>query len=67
MSSISNAATVVECLLSNVAIADAWELSRRIDGDSLSAANGSSTDDKGRVAYNYANGSGTVYIYIGHR
>ena len=63
----SNAATVVQCLISNVAIADAWELSKRVDGDSLSAANASSADDKGRVAYSFTSGSGVVYVYIGHR
>jgi general secretion pathway protein G len=64
----ATASTVVECLLSNVAIADAQDLSKRMDGDSLSAvANVATNDLRGRVEYSFTSGSGTVYIYLGHR
>jgi len=63
----ASAGVVVECLISNVYIADAWDLSRRIDGDSLSATNSSTADTAGRVVYSYATGKGTVYIYMAHR
>jgi prepilin-type N-terminal cleavage/methylation domain-containing protein len=61
------ASAVVECVLSNVAVADAWELSRRIDGDTLSASNGSSADTRGRVVYTNSAGLGLVYVYVAHR
>ena len=61
------ASAVVECLISNVPIVDAWNLSQRLDGTSLSAASSAANDLRGRVAYNFASGSGTVYVYMGHR
>lgn len=63
----NGASQVVECLISNVNIMDAWTLSQRYDGTTLSAANSSSADGKGRVTYTFSSGSGTVYIYLGHR
>lgn len=63
----TSAAVTVECVLSNVNIADAWELSKQIDGDILSAANAASADANGRVIYAHTTGVGNVYVYIGHR
>ena len=58
---------VVECVLTNVAVADAWELSKRLDGDSLSAADAASADAKGRVCYTMTSGNGLVYVYLAHK
>lgn len=63
----ATAAVTVECVISNVAIADAWELSKQIDGDLLSAANAASTDLNGRVVYTHSTGVGNVYVYLAHR
>jgi type II secretory pathway pseudopilin PulG len=63
----ASAATVVECIIANVAVSDAWELSKLMDGTDLSATNASSADLKGRVEYSHSNGVGSVYIYLGHR
>jgi prepilin-type N-terminal cleavage/methylation domain-containing protein len=59
--------TVVECLLSNVPVADAWELSKRVDGVEMSATSLATNDLVGRVLYNHTTGNGTVFIYLGHR
>lgn len=61
------ASSVVECLISNVYIADALDLSTRIDGTSLSATNNTTADGRGRVTYGFTSGSGTVYVYLAHR
>ena len=63
----ATANNVVECLISNVPIADAQQLSLRIDGAGLSASNAAAADYRGRVAYGFSSGSGTVFIYLGHR
>jgi prepilin-type N-terminal cleavage/methylation domain-containing protein len=60
-------ATVVQCVLSNVPVADAWELSKRMDGDTLSAADGATADAKGRVIYSFTTGTGEVYVYMAHK
>lgn len=62
-------ARVVAAVLPGVRISDALELSQRIDGDSFSAADTSTADDVGRVAYRTANGQGltTVYVYLAHQ
>lgn len=62
----ANAAVTVECILTNVNITDARELSKQIDGDVLSTAPGQA-DAVGRVVYTNSTGAGNVYIYIGHR
>lgn len=59
--------TVVQCLLSNVPVADAWELSKRVDGVDMSAGTLGTNDLKGRVEYNHTTGNGTVFVYLGHR
>lgn len=63
----ATAATTVECIITNVAVADAWELSKLMDGTDLSAPTGATNDLKGRVEYSHSSGSGNVYIYLGHR
>jgi type II secretory pathway pseudopilin PulG len=62
-------AKVVECVLYNVTREDAWELSRRIDGPSLSASAKTDAQDlKGRVKYDMGTGAtGTVRIYVAHK
>ena len=59
---------VVYVALGAIPVSDAYELSQRIDGD-LSAANLTSSDDKGRVIYTYAADTGlaTTYIYLAHK
>ena len=62
------AAVTVECVISNVAIVDAWALSLLMDGPDLSATTAVGTNDlRGRVEYSHTSGSGNVYIYLGHR
>lgn len=59
---------VAVAVLPNVAAGDAWELSKRIDGDAMSAANANAASDdlRGRVKYSTANPR-TVYVYLTHR
>ena len=73
--------TVVQCVLTNVPAADAFELSKRIDGVDMSAAGNTAdtfttndaavdnADDEGRVTYAVpdADKKTTVYIYIAHK
>ena len=71
------AALVVECVITGVAIADALEISERLDGTfnaanpvNLTNANGSQAADlAGRVKYGApaADGTTVVHIYICHR
>lgn len=62
---------VVEAVIQGVAIADALEISERLDGASLSNAAGSAAADlKGRVKYPAPAAAGDpveVHIYIAHR
>ena len=67
---------VVEIELAGVTIEDAWELSRRIDGEPASgltnandAAGRVAIDTKGRVTYvaALAGATTTVFIYIAHK
>jgi prepilin-type N-terminal cleavage/methylation domain-containing protein len=60
---------LVEAIISNVATADAIELSQRLDGTALSnAANATTSDFKGRIKYAAPVGGLTdVHIYIAHR
>lgn len=61
-------AKIVECVLFNVSLEDAWELSRRIDGPAMSAATKTTAQDlKGRVKYDITGGSGSVRIYVAHK
>ena len=63
----TNGAAVVQCVISNVPIADAIELSKRIDGDSLSQTNGAA-DSVGRVIYAApVSGLTDVFVYIAHK
>jgi prepilin-type N-terminal cleavage/methylation domain-containing protein len=59
----------VEAVITHVLMNDAWELSKRMDGDSLSATNASAADPKGAVKYDVAaaDGTTTVYVYLTHR
>ena len=61
-------AKVVECVLENITREDAWELSRRIDGPTMSAAGRDDASDLvGRVKYNITGTSGMVRIYVAHK
>ncbi len=53
-------------VINGVALNDAWELSKRIDGENLSAANATAADLKGRVKY-AATSPTDVYVYLTHR
>ncbi|MFM2081838.1 MAG: hypothetical protein RL380_529, partial [Verrucomicrobiota bacterium] len=57
---------VVEAVVSGVSMQDAFDVSTRLDGASLTASNSTSADTIGRVAYAAAgtNGTTTMYIYI---
>ena len=59
---------VVQCKLTGVALADAKELSRRIDGEGTLSPTGG-TDALGRVVYGAAetDGSYNVFVYIAHK
>ena len=59
---------IVECTLQSVSREDAWELSRRIDGPALSAADKTAAEDlQGRVKYQFSGSQGTVRIYLVHK
>lgn len=58
----------IACVISNVPPGDAYELSRRIDGESLTAADATVlTDAKGAVKYDLTGSDKNVYIYVGHK
>jgi prepilin-type N-terminal cleavage/methylation domain-containing protein len=60
--------TVVYISLGSIPAADAWELSKRIDGVDMSAADNASADDEGRVIYaEPASGKATVNVYMAHK
>lgn len=56
---------LVVTTIDNMLAADALELSKRMDGDSLSATNSTVADTLGRVTY--PAGAGTVTVYLLHR
>lgn len=59
---------VVECVLQGLTREDAWELSRRIDGPTLSASSKTAQSDLlGRVKYDIPGNEGTVRVYLAHR
>lgn len=60
-------ATVVEAVIYGVTANDAWELSRRIDGDSLSETDASTLDHRGRVKYGTPGANTEVHVYLTHR
>jgi prepilin-type N-terminal cleavage/methylation domain-containing protein len=60
---------VAEVRLTGVTLSDALELSTRIDGAALSAANSSigSVDNRGRVKYDATTNPTEVFVYLTHR
>lgn len=60
---------VVAAVLVNVTGNEARELSLRLDGEAMSAANATTADATGKVVYNTPNGAGltTAYVYIAHQ
>ncbi len=60
---------VLSAVLVNVTGGEAWELSKRIDGDVYSAASATVVDNAGKVVYAAPNGAGltTVYVYIANQ
>lgn len=60
----TNQSCTAECVISNVAAQDAFDLSVRIDGPSLTASNNAGADSLGRVEYSAASFPTTVYIYV---
>ena len=60
-------ATVVEAVIYGVNANDAWELSKRLDGNVLSAADNATADSKGRVKYGTPSANTEVHIYLTHR
>ncbi len=59
--------TVVQCKLTGVPRADAWELSKRIDGADMSATALGDVDDEGRVVYAATADPVDVYVYLAHK
>lgn len=57
---------VIVAVIAGVTPAEALELSTRIDGDSLSEADTTTADARGKVVYN-TGATRTVYIYIAHQ
>jgi prepilin-type N-terminal cleavage/methylation domain-containing protein len=62
-------AIVAEAVIPNVALADAFEISKRLDGDALSETDASTSDIEGRVKYAVTSGSTitTLHVYLTHR
>jgi prepilin-type N-terminal cleavage/methylation domain-containing protein len=60
---------VISVWIDSVRAAEARDLSQRIDGESLSAANTTVADDDGKVVYAAPNAAGItdVYIYVAHQ
>ncbi len=65
----ASGSAVVQAVIPNVSLGDAFALSTLLDGATLSAANASvgSSDLKGRVKYSGAAATTTVFIYVTHR
>lgn len=61
--------TVVYINLGSIPAADAWELSKRIDGVDMSAADNAGADDEGRVIYAAPGTTGktTVLVYMANK
>lgn len=58
---------VLQAILDNVALEDARELNRKLEGDALGDGGGA-VDNRGQVKYNFTGvQSGTVKVYIAHR
>lgn len=57
---------VISAVIAGVTPAEALELSTRIDGTSLSEADTSTADARGKVVYNVG-ATRTVYIYVAHQ
>lgn len=60
---------IISVAIDSVRAADALELSRRIDGESLSAADTATADNAGKVVYATPTAAGItdVYIYVAHQ
>lgn len=58
---------VLQAVLDNVALEDARELNRKLEGDALGDGGGA-VDNKGQVKYNFTGAqTGPVKVYIAHR
>jgi prepilin-type N-terminal cleavage/methylation domain-containing protein len=62
-------ARVVSAVVVNCTATEALEMSKRIDGESLSQAAAGTVDDDGKVVYRVPNAQGltTVYVYLAHQ
>jgi len=61
---------VVYCTISGVNASDAWELSKRLDGEAMSEDDATTADAEGRVIYDAPNaqtGKTDVLVYIAHK
>jgi prepilin-type N-terminal cleavage/methylation domain-containing protein len=58
---------VIAAVIAGVTASEALELSRRIDGDSLSEADTTTADARGKVVYPIGAGAKNVYIYVAHQ
>jgi prepilin-type N-terminal cleavage/methylation domain-containing protein len=59
----------ISAVIAGITGTEARELSLRIDGDGMSAANATAADTSGKVTYAAPNAAGTttVYVYIAHQ
>lgn len=65
-----NGSVVLEVVFSNMALEDAREINRRIDGENAILGESSTgTDTLGAVKYVYSGGAqtGSVYVYLAHK
>jgi prepilin-type N-terminal cleavage/methylation domain-containing protein len=60
-------AVVVESVITGITANDAWELSKRIDGESLSETTPGTADLRGRVKYATPTANTEVHVYLTHR
>jgi prepilin-type N-terminal cleavage/methylation domain-containing protein len=60
---------VVSAVVAQCTATEAWELSKKIDGEPLSQAAAGTADDDGKVVYAAPNAQGlvTVYVYLAHQ
>jgi len=65
--STANMQYVVECVLTNVNLQDAFYLSRAVDGPTMTPGMDGLTDTAGKITYNPTLNGGTVRMYVDGR
>ena len=67
MASTANFQYVVECVLTNVNLQDAFVLSLVVDGPTMTPALDGLSDSAGKITYNPTLNGGTVRMYVDGR